>query len=53
MPLPPPGPRRATNALKVSDDITFLCRYYDTPKDGASEIAGRAAFWKGVTVAKK
>ena len=25
--------------------------YYPTPKDAAKEIAGRYAFWKGVTVA--
>jgi uncharacterized protein (DUF427 family) len=25
--------------------------YYPTPKDAAAEIAGRVAFWKGVTVA--
>jgi uncharacterized protein (DUF427 family) len=24
--------------------------YYPTPKDAAAEIAGRVAFWKGVTV---
>ncbi len=26
--------------------------YYATPKDAAKEIAGRVAFWKGVTVAR-
>ena len=24
--------------------------YYPTPKDAASQVAGRIAFWKGVTV---
>jgi uncharacterized protein (DUF427 family) len=26
------------------------CWYYATPKDAAEEIAGRVAFWRGVTV---
>lgn len=26
--------------------------YYATPKDAAREIAGRVAFWKGVTISR-
>ncbi len=37
----------------VGDKInTNAAWYYATPKDAAREIAGRVAFWKGVTVAQ-
>jgi uncharacterized protein (DUF427 family) len=38
-------------SITVGDDRNENAAwYYPTPKDAAKEIAGRVAFWKGVTV---
>ena len=37
----------------VGDEVNKdACWYYGDPKDGASEIKGRAAFWKGIEVSE-
>lgn len=38
-------------SIKVADDVNKdAAWFYEEPKEAASQIKGRVAFWKGVTV---
>ncbi|TQV74687.1 DUF427 domain-containing protein [Aliikangiella marina] len=40
-------------SVKVADNVNKdAAWFYDSPKEAASQIKGRVAFWKGVTVSE-